>query len=57
MRVEAELIKRSQIQAHARVKSTLGSELQGWRNLFSDKYVDRVGIGIAMMFFQRKIVL
>lgn len=32
-----------------------GLGLEEWKSLFSRKYIDRVGIGIAMMFFQRNV--
>ena len=57
MQVEAELIRRS--EAHilgidGDSKNELKKEIHGWMKLFQPKLRDRVLIGAAMMFFQRK---
>lgn len=57
MQVEAELIRRS--EAHilgidGDSKNEFKKEIHGWMKLFQPKFRDRVLIGAAMMFFQRK---
>ncbi|KAI5117978.1 hypothetical protein M0805_004911 [Coniferiporia weirii] len=51
MKVEAELITRS--TSVSIDKDSFVAELRSWRRLFSRKYIDRVAIGMAMMFFQQ----
>lgn len=50
MLLEAEIIRRSE---HVGDGSVLAAELRGWKRLFSKKYIDRVMVGVMMMFFQR----
>ncbi|KAH8110541.1 general substrate transporter [Phellopilus nigrolimitatus] len=51
MQVEAELISRSASPTVA--NNHVAAELHSWTRLFSRKYIDRVFIGITMMFFQQ----
>jgi hypothetical protein len=37
-------------------KGSIAAEFANWRRLFSKKYIDRVMVGITMMFFQRESV-
>jgi hypothetical protein len=54
MLVEAEVINRLEAVED---KGTFAAELHGWTRLFSKKYIDRVLVGIMMMFFQRANLL
>lgn len=51
MQVEAELINRA--VASVPNKQPLELEIYGWTRLFTPKYVDRIMVGIVIMFFQR----
>ncbi|KAL5531871.1 hypothetical protein ACEPAF_5434 [Sanghuangporus sanghuang] len=51
MQVEAELINRAATSTDH--KNTLETEINGWLSLFSPKYVERVMVGVTIMFFQQ----
>lgn len=52
MQVEAELINRAASSTKTE-STTLAAEMRTWIHLFAPKYVDRVMVGIMVMFFQR----
>ena len=58
MKVETRLIQEANLRAERadmdnRQPWALKAELQGWKQLFNQKYYDRTMVGVLIMVFQR----